>query len=67
VLAVLHPQYNTQYFKDQSWPEEWITEACTILEDEWMSNYCPKDQAPMPTRNPAIPVPLVSVSRSGPG
>ncbi|EIW62760.1 uncharacterized protein TRAVEDRAFT_113456, partial [Trametes versicolor FP-101664 SS1] len=48
----LHPRYKTQYFKDQSWPEDWITEARAIIEKEWTSNYKPKD-APAPADIPA--------------
>ncbi|KAL1945891.1 hypothetical protein VTO73DRAFT_1893 [Trametes versicolor] len=64
IAMMLHPRYKTQYFKDQSWPEDWITEARAIIEKEWTSNYKPKD-APAPADIPAVPAP--SASRPGPG
>ncbi|OJT13582.1 hypothetical protein TRAPUB_9870 [Trametes pubescens] len=64
IAMMLHPRYKTQYFKDQSWPDEWITEAREIIEEEWTSNYKPKEDAPAAAEIPIAPVPA---SRSGPG
>ncbi|EIW54593.1 uncharacterized protein TRAVEDRAFT_86236, partial [Trametes versicolor FP-101664 SS1] len=64
ITMMLHPRYKTQYFKDQSWPEDWITEVWAIIEKEWTSNYKPKD-APAPADIPAVPAP--SASQPGPG
>lgn len=39
--AVLHPQHKLQYFRDENWPEEWITEAVDLLRAEWTEYYKP--------------------------
>ncbi len=53
---VLHPQHKLQYFRDENWPEEWITEAIDLLHAEWTEYYKPappEEPKDMPADRPA--------------
>ncbi|KAF8583003.1 hypothetical protein K439DRAFT_1295967, partial [Ramaria rubella] len=39
---VLHPKFKTAYFCHANWEPEWITDAQTMLHEEWEKNYKPK-------------------------
>ncbi len=43
---VLHPGHKLQYFRDENWPEEWITEAVELLCAEWREYYKPAPEEP---------------------
>jgi hypothetical protein len=36
---VLHPAYKVAYFQKRNWPEEWITTAIDLMQEEWSINY----------------------------
>ncbi len=42
---VLHPQYKTEYFVEEDWEEDWITEARNIITEQWNKYYRDNDVA----------------------
>ncbi|KZT31330.1 hypothetical protein SISSUDRAFT_995278, partial [Sistotremastrum suecicum HHB10207 ss-3] len=56
---VLHPAYKLQYFRDHSWPEDWIQTALTLVRDEWQDHYKP---AAVEQQNiPRVHTPLLDI------
>ncbi|KAF6744510.1 hypothetical protein DFP72DRAFT_825734 [Ephemerocybe angulata] len=41
IPLVLHPEYKLQYFVENSWPEDWIAQARSLVTNEW-KNYKPR-------------------------
>ncbi|EIW51479.1 uncharacterized protein TRAVEDRAFT_87359, partial [Trametes versicolor FP-101664 SS1] len=39
LAMILHPGHKLRYFRDENWPEEWITEAVELLRAEWRAYY----------------------------
>ncbi|KAI0363103.1 hypothetical protein BV20DRAFT_901450, partial [Pilatotrama ljubarskyi] len=39
IAMILHPRYKLQYFREQEWTEEWISEALDLLCTEWRTFY----------------------------
>lgn len=65
VILVMHPRYKAQYFRDQEWQEEWITEALDLVRTEWTTYYKPGGQPqPQPDAGAA---PANSASSAGTG
>ncbi|OJT01847.1 hypothetical protein TRAPUB_10054, partial [Trametes pubescens] len=46
LAMILHPGHKLQYFRDENWPEEWITEAVELLRAEWREYYKPAPEEP---------------------
>ncbi|OJT02154.1 Zinc finger BED domain-containing protein RICESLEEPER 2 [Trametes pubescens] len=71
IAMILHPGLKTQYFRDQDWPEEWITAAVELTRDEWTTYYkpapVPVPAADAPAAHPNAPAVNASASRNGSG
>ncbi|KAF6750046.1 hypothetical protein DFP72DRAFT_818213 [Ephemerocybe angulata] len=39
IAMMLHPRHKLQYFRNRTWPEEWIIEAHALLRSEFDENY----------------------------
>ncbi|KDQ08367.1 hypothetical protein BOTBODRAFT_118701, partial [Botryobasidium botryosum FD-172 SS1] len=45
---LLHPNYKTDYMKDQEWKQVWINESLRLLREVWKEDYAPKLTADQP-------------------
>ena len=44
-MVALHPRHKLEYFKNHSWPDEWITEAEHITKAALLRTYAAKASA----------------------
>lgn len=39
----MHPRFKTEYFRQHSWPQDWINTAVDIAREIWQSKYKPRE------------------------
>ncbi|OJT11002.1 hypothetical protein TRAPUB_12479, partial [Trametes pubescens] len=64
---LLHPNYKTNYFRDQGWEEEWVSEAMELTCSEWAAYYRTAAQDNTEDAPAAAPAPAPAACNPTPG